>query len=204
MGRSVRLVVLLVAVRAGELHRAERVRLGPGPGALVVGKQIEAGGDDLHEHLRAVTAPVEGHRAPALGSDHRPQLGQKPAQLGGQRRRRRGGEHHHRVAVGVADPALLGRRPGDSHPGDMRLGQLPGAGIDPDMPVEVEETDRLRSGFGVVPAQRGLQLRATPPPGKLGQFAAKRFHLRGPVQPEQPTQIGRPDPARPLRPGLTH
>ena len=69
------------------------------------------------------------------------------------------------------------------------------------MPVEVEETDRLGPGVGVVSAERGLQLRAAPVAGELGQLAAQRLDLRGPVQPEQPTQIGRPDPARPLARG---
>jgi len=54
----------------------------------------------------------------------------------------------------------------------------------------------------VVTPQRGLQRRALPVAGELGQFAAQCFDLRGPVQAQEPAQVGGPDPGRGLGAGF--
>ena len=46
------------------------------------------------------------------------------------------------------------------------------------------------------PRQRGLQGGAAAVAGQFDEFAAQRLHLRRPVQPEQPAQVGGPDPGR--------
>ena len=56
------------AVRGGEADRAERVRRLARPAALVVGEQVEAGGEQLGEHRGAVAAAVKHHGAPASGA----------------------------------------------------------------------------------------------------------------------------------------
>src|SRR5665648_74696 len=101
------------------------------------------------------------------------------------------------------DPGLLGRGAGDPHPGDVGLGQLAGAGIHAHVSVEVEEPGRVRAGGGVVGAQGGLQLCAGAVGGELSQLAAQGLDLRGPVQPQDPAQVGGGDPGRALRAGLT-
>src|SRR5665648_136769 len=190
-------------VGGGEVVERERGRSGPGPGALVVGEQVEPGCDDLGEHRRGVPAPVEYHGAGPVGADDGAQVGQQTGQLGGQRRRRGCGDDHDGVTVGVGDPGLLGRGAGDPHPGDVGLGQLAGAGIHAHVSVEVEEPGRVRAGGGVVGAQGGLQLCAGAGRGELSQLAAQGLDLRGPVQPQDPAQVGGGDPGRALRAGLT-
>src|SRR5665648_657138 len=71
-------------VGGGEVVERERGRSGPGPGALVVGEQVEPGCDDLGEHRRGVPAPVEYHGAGPVGADDGAQVGQQTGQLGGQ------------------------------------------------------------------------------------------------------------------------
>src|SRR5664280_1635518 len=47
-------------------------------------------------------------------------------------------------ASASAHPGLGGGVAGQVHPGDVGLGQVPGAGVDPDVPVDVEEPERVR------------------------------------------------------------
>jgi hypothetical protein len=70
------------------------------------------------------------------------------------------------------------------------------------VPVDVEEPERVRAGGGMRPGQGGLQLRAAAAAGQLGELAAQRLDLGCPVQPEQAAQVRRPDPGRPLGPGV--
>ena len=98
--------------------------------------------------------------------------------------------------------ALGGGVAGQVHPGDVGLGQVPGAGVDPDVPVDVEEPECVRPGGGMRPGQRGLQRRAAAAAGQLGELAAQRLDLGCPVQPEEAPQVRRPDPGRSLGPGV--
>src|SRR5665811_1567871 len=43
--------------------------------------------------------------------------------------------------------------PARCNPGDVGLGQVPGAGVDPDAPVDLEEPERVRAGGGMRPGQ---------------------------------------------------
>jgi predicted nucleic acid-binding protein len=90
-----------------------------------------------------------------------------PTKLAGQAGRRERGDHHDRVPVGVGDPGLAGGAGGHVQPGDLRLRQIPGAGVDPQMPVDVQEPQRLRAGRGVRGGERGLQPRAAATRGEL-------------------------------------
>jgi hypothetical protein len=101
------------------------------------------------------------------------------------------GQHHHRVAVGIAHPGLLGGRPGDAHAGDVGLGQLAGAGVDPDVAVDVEEAQSVGAGDGVMAAESGLEPGAQAEASQLGQLAAQSLDLRGPVETEEAAQVGR-------------
>ena len=106
------------------------------------------------------------------------------------------------MAVGVPDPGLFRCGAGDPHPCDVGLGELAGPGVHPDVAVEVEEPDGVRAGQDVMAAEGGLELRALVLSCELSELAAQRLDLRGPIQPEQPAKVRRPQAGRALRAGL--
>src|SRR5664280_3758622 len=86
----------------------------------------------------------------------------------------------------------VARRSGPSSARSSGSSRTPGAGVDPDVPVDVAEPERLGAGGGMRPGQRGLQLSAAAAAGQLGELATQRLDLGCPVQPEQPAQVRRP------------
>jgi hypothetical protein len=82
--------------------------------------------------------------------DRRPQFGQQPGSSMARRAPGLGHHHQDRVAVGVGDPRLHGGRGGEPQPGDVGLGDLLGALIRPDVPVDVEQQIRVPAVMAVL------------------------------------------------------
>ncbi len=70
------------------------------------------------------------------------------------------------------------------------------------MPVHIQEPERLRLGPGVVAGQCHDQVFRLACGGQLGELAADRLDLRGPVQAQHPAQRARRDAGGSLRPRL--
>ena len=91
--------------------------------ALAVGEDVEAVGEQLLEQAGAPSAAVEHDRHAAVADER--------ADIAAQRRQHLhqagvglGGDHEQRLAGGVVDPVVGGRRHRDPHARDVPLGQL--------------------------------------------------------------------------------
>jgi len=78
-----------------------------------------------------------------------------------------------------------------------------GALVGAHMPVDVEHRRLLGSGLDTTTRHRGDPVAGLAGLGEQPDLAADRLDLRGPVQPQHPTQRGRVDPGGAFGAGLT-
>ena len=173
-------------------------------GALAVGEDVKAGRDQLGEQRRAPSAAVKGNGGPGVGADQGPHLGGHPAQLAHQRRPRLGVPHQHPVTAGVGDPGVLLGGHGQTHAGQVRLGQTGFAVIGPHVAVGVEDPCRRLVSVHVTAGQRCEEVPRAALGGEARHPSAHGGDLRGTVQAEEAAQVGGVDPGQSLGPGLAH
>ena len=173
-----------------------------GDRAFAPGQGVEPGRVQVGEQGRRPAAAVEPDQHPAVVADDGPQLGDQPAQLGGQRGGRLGHHHQQRIPGGVGHPGFHRGRGGELQPGHMGFRDLAGALIGADMPVDVEHRRLLGAGGHTAGGHRGDPVAGLARLGEQPDLAADRLDLRCPVQPEDPAQRGRVDPGGALRAGL--
>ena len=173
-----------------------------GGGALAPGQGVEPGRVQVGEQRRRPAAAVEPDQHPAVVADGGAQLGDQPAQLGGQGGGRLGHHHQQRIPGRIGHPGFHRGRGGELQPGHMGFGDLAGARIGAHMPVDVEHRRLLGAGGHMPGGHRGDPVAGLAGLGEQPDLAADRLDLRGPVQPQHPAQRGRVDPGRALRAGL--
>ncbi len=79
----------------------------------------------------------------------------------------------------------------------MGLGQIMGAVVGPDVPVEIEHPRHRRVELQMLSGERVEQLIRPALGCELADTPADRLGDGGTVQPDQPAQIGRVDPGQP-------
>ena len=131
------------------------------------------------------------------------QLGDQPAQLGGQRGGGFGHHHQQRIPGGIGHPGLHRGRGGELQPRHMGFGDPAGALIGAHMPVDVAHRRLLGAGLDVTARHRGDPVAGLARLGEQPDLATDRLDLRRPVQTQHPPQRDRVDPRRALRASLT-
>ena len=173
-----------------------------GGGTFAPGQGVEPGRVQVGEQGRGPAAAVEPDQHPAIVADGGAQLGDQPAQLGGQRGGRFGHHHQQRIPRGVAHPGLHRGRGGELQPRHMGFRDRPGALVGAHVPVDVEQRGLLGAVLGVAAGHRGDPVAGPAGLGEQPDPAADRLDLRRPVQTQHPPQRGRVDPGRALGAGL--
>ncbi len=170
--------------------------------AFAPGQGVEPGRVQVGEQRRGPAAAVEPDQHPPVIADHVAQLGDQPAQLGGQGGGRLGQHHQQRIPGGIGDPGFQGGRGGELQPRHMGFGDLAGALIGAHMPVDVEHRGLLGAGLDMTARHRGDPVTGLARRGEQPDLAADRLDLRGPVQPQHPAQRDRVDAGGALGAGL--
>ena len=98
-----------------------------GGGALAPGQDVEPGRVQVGEQGRGPAAAVEPDQHPAIVADGGAQVGDQPAQLGGQRGGGFGHHHEQRIPSGVGHPGFHRGRGGELQPGHMGFRDPAGA-----------------------------------------------------------------------------
>jgi hypothetical protein len=166
--------------------------------ALAVGEQVEALGEEPPEELRAVAPAIEHDRDPAL-ADEGPDLGEDGRQHRHQARIRLGRDDKEGLARHIIDPVVGRGGHGQTHPGDVSLGQGSLAVVHPHMPVDVEEAHR-GPAVGHPAVGQGAAERGGPPRGgQTAELAPHRLDLGRAVEAQDPAEIVRRVLLEPLR-----
>ena len=186
------------AVLVGVAVLGELVLVDVGGGALAPGQGVEPGRVQVGEQRRGPAAAVEPDQHPAVVADGGAQLGDQPAQLGGQRSRRFGHHHQQRIPGGIGHPGFHRGRGGELQPRHMGFRDRPGALVGAHMPVDVEHRGLLGAGLEVTTRHRGDPVAGLAGLGEKPDLAADRLDLRRPVQTQHPPQRDRVDPCRAL------
>lgn len=158
--------------------------------SLAVGQQIKIGLQDLQEEPRTETAaikhdgePTPAHQAAQFPQEARKHLDQTGIGFGG--------DHKQRIARGVIDPVIGGRRHRQAHARQVSFGQTVLAMISAHMAVDVEESHRLATPLNAVLGQGLAELGGAFEEGQPREFAPERFNFRSPIDSKHPAQICR-------------
>ena len=173
-----------------------------GGGALAPGQGVEPGRVQVGEQRRGPAAAVEPDQHPPVVADDGAQLGDQPAQLGGQGSGRFGHHHQQRIPGGIGHPGFHRGRGGELQPRHMGFRDPAGALVGAHMPVDVEHCRLLGAGLDTTTRHRGDPVAGLARVGEQPDLAADRLDLRRPVQTQHPPQRDRVDPCRALRAGL--